>query len=48
MQVSGGRLAVSEQKSVFDINGCMSEGGCTTGDDQTLTCPHHSCACNQK
>ena len=33
--------------SVIDGPGCNSENGCTTGTDQTMTCPHYSCACNQ-
>ena len=47
MQANGGRAPISGP-SVFDQNGCMSEGGCTTGPDQTMTCPHYSCACDQK
>lgn len=45
MEISGGKVRLSDNVSVFDIDGCMSEGGCTTGTDQTLTCPHYSCAC---
>lgn len=33
------------RRSIFDHDGCMSENGCTTGPDQTLTCWHYSCTC---
>ncbi len=41
---SGGRsIIVTFNPSIFDAPGCMSEMGCTTGPDETMTCPLWSC-----
>ena len=33
--------------SIIDGSKCTSQGGCTGGDDETLTCAAWSCQCNQ-
>lgn len=38
-------IIVTFNPSIIDAVGCMSEMGCTTGPDETMTCAHWSCAC---
>ncbi len=32
--------------SIIDGSNCMSQGGCTSGPDETMTCAAWSCICN--
>ncbi len=43
--ILGGRQLIAAASEI-DGPGCMSDNGCTTGPDETMTCGNWSCACN--
>ncbi len=52
-KLSGGRLGLLTENdvricnlSIIDGSNCQSQGGCTGGTDETLTCAAWSCMCN--
>lgn len=48
LKINGGSPIAPVTLSEYDVIGCLSQNGCTTGPDETMSCRDWSCGCPQR